>query len=118
MSVLDHNYDFDLTLTYFWKVEVLWYKYTDKSLFEKQLTTELNKDEAWIHRFDNQRWSHPELIELIKSLLSPQASNLSSIDVKEDIYINKMFQLSLKNASGDIVLIKFTKKENPSENQL
>ena len=122
MSILTDTYDFDLTLTNLWEVKVIWYKYDECIDFEKKLINKLNNEDEWIFRFEEQIWSHPELIETIKSLLPQQASSLSDIESSESIYIDKgEFIVTLNNASGVIVKIKFNKKEIPTisnENKL
>lgn len=110
MSILDHNYDVNVSLNDLWDINVMAYKYGQPQLIENEIKRIFGDGTKWVKAVE-ESWDHCDLIEALEELISPQATNLSPLRSCQEVYTGSHFIIHISNVSGQVLKVKFTKKK-------
>lgn len=110
MSILDHNYDVNVSLSDLWDINVIAYKYGHPQSIENEIKRLFRDGAKWIKAVE-ESWDHCDLIKALEELISPQATNLSPLSSSSTVYTGSHFIIYISNVSGQVLKVKFTKKK-------
>ena len=110
MSILDHNYDVNVSLSDLWDINVMVYKYGHPQSIENEIKRLFRDGAKWIKAVE-ESWDHYDLIKALEELMPPQATNLSPLRSWQEVYTGSHFIIYISNVSGQVLKVKFTKKK-------